>query len=109
MSLTPVTSQSGGSAKGRTALTGTQLDLVLRAAHKAMTVSGVDITPCKVNKIVRRFAKSLARSGMTFGVFLENKANQRWMPGDPIMRLTISYIDSTGERACNRVMRERGF
>ena len=106
----PITRQPGGSTKGRTALTGTQLDLVLRAAHKAMTAADVEISPCKVNKIVRRFSKALVRSGMTFGVFLDNKANQRWMPGDPIMLLVFDYaLDPTGNKAARNVDRERGW
>lgn len=109
MSTQVVPRPPGVTTTGRPALTGSEIALVLRAAHKALAESAPDaeVSPSKVNRIVRRFAKELARSGMTFGVFLDNKANQRWMRGDPILLCTISYLDPTGDKAARNVDRER--
>lgn len=82
---------------------------VLAAAKTACIASGIEVSPAKINKIVRRFSKALARSGMTFGLFLDNKANQRWMKGDPVLLLTITYCDPTGTKAARNVDRERGW
>jgi hypothetical protein len=80
------------------------------AAHRALTDSGEEISPCKVNRIVRRFAKALVRSRLTFYEFLDNKANQRWVRGDPVLVRTIRYCDDpTGEKAARNVDRERGW
>lgn len=106
----PPTTRAGGSTTGRNALTGPELDLIITAAHRALLdyAPGQDVSTSKVAKIVRCFAKHLKRSGMTFGVFLENKANQRWMQGDPLMDLVWKWAaDPTGNKAACNVDRER--
>jgi hypothetical protein len=101
---------SGGSTTGRVALTGHQLTLVTKAAHTALTECDVEIGPCKVNKIVRRFAKMLVRHRLTFHEFLSDSANSmRFAGGDPELAKVIAYLDRTGEDAVNHVMRERGW
>ena len=101
---------SGGNTKGRHALTGAQLEIVLRAAHCALAASGLEITPSKVNRIVRRFSKTLARARLTFHEFLTNEANRtRIALLDPELRYVLPYFDPIGEKAVNHVMHERGY
>lgn len=97
----PTTSRpSGGTTKARAALTGSQIALVTTAAHKALTDCDVEIGPYKVNKIVRRFAKALVRSRMTFHEFLTDVTSQRRLKmSDPDLARVVSYIDRTGEWA----------
>src|SRR6185312_452059 len=95
------THRADGSTKGRNALTGNELNLVIAAAHRALLekANEADISPCKVAKTCRRFTKMLCRSRMTFHEFLSNKANEVWAQGDPVMLRTISYLDPTGDKA----------
>lgn len=108
--MKPATLRAGGSTKGRNALTGNELELVITAAHRALLdyAPKNDVSPCKVAKMVRQFAKHLKRSGMTFGVFLSNRGNQRWMQGDPVMNLVWEWaFDPTGNKAARNVDRDR--
>lgn len=99
----------GGTTTGRSALTGSELNLVTKAAYAAMAAMGDDVvSPAKVNKIVRRFAKALARARMTFHEFISDEANRDRI-GDPELSRVIAYLDPVGEAAVNRVMRARGF
>lgn len=85
------------------------MELVLAAAKTAVIASGAEVSPAKINKIVRRFCKALARSRMGWCEFLDNKAHQRWVKGDPILVETITYLDPTGTKAARNVDRERGW
>lgn len=84
------------------------IELVIRAAHRALldASSTADVSPRKVNKVVRRFFLALKRSHLTFHEFLSDRANQLWMQGDPIMLRTISYLDPTGDTAARRADRD---
>lgn len=108
----------GGTTTGRQALTGVQLEMMLRAAHTALAQCGIDITPMKVNRIVRNFAKALARTGKTFHEFLCDEANatdaqRHLLLLNPEWAKVIAYTDPTGEKAVNNVMhsasRGRGY
>ena len=100
---------ASGSTTSRKALTGDELNLIIKAAHRALLdkANEADVSPCKIAKTCRRFAKMLCRSRMTFHEFLADKANQVWAQGDPVMVRTISYLDPTGDRAARNVDRER--
>lgn len=99
---------AGGDTTGRKALAGSQLELIIRAAHKALADSDIAITPMKTNRIVRRFEQALRRSRMTFHEFLTDEANRdRIKMKDPLLSRVLSYADPTGERAVNNVMRQR--
>jgi hypothetical protein len=102
------TPRSGGTTTRSNALTGSQIELVTRAAHKALSVSGIEIGPSKVARIVRRFAKTLARSRLTFHEFLADAANRRrLLLRDPDLARVVAYLDPVGETAVNNVLRER--
>jgi hypothetical protein len=103
------TQSAGGSTKSRQALTATQLNLVIAAAHKALCSLEFEVSPSKINHLVRRFSKALVRSRMTFHEFLSAQANGRVRIADPDLVRVIAYLDTTGETAVNHVMRERGF
>lgn len=92
------------------ALTGSQIELLTRAAHKALESSDVIVSPSKVARIVRRFGHALKRSHMTFHEFLGDEANRdRLRLADPELFYTLAYYDKVGEDAVNNVMRERGW
>jgi hypothetical protein len=101
----------GGTTKGRHALTGNQIQLVIAAAHAALAEHGEDIGPSKVTRLVRRFSKVLVRNNLTFDEFLANQAHKRrLMLTDPDLALVFAYaMDPEGEKAVNHVMRERGW
>lgn len=100
----------GGTPTGRNALTESQLNLVISAAHTALTGCDEEISPSRVAKVVRRFGVALKRSRLTFHEFLSDSANQiRYVGGDPELTRVIAYLDRTGENAVNRVMRQRGW
>jgi hypothetical protein len=101
----------GGTAKGRVALTGNQLQLVIAAAHKALTASDIEIGPSRVARIVRRFSKALARSHTTFDEFITAEGFQRRLKWeDPELACVFAYLmDPVGESAVNHVMKERGW
>ena len=108
------TNQPGGTTTGRTALTGKHLELMVRAAHTALRECEVVISPSKVNRLVRRFAKAIGRQGMTFHEFLSDEANlsprQRvQLVANPDLARAIAYLDPVGETAVNRVKRQRGW
>lgn len=106
----PTSNGAGGFSPGRKALAGSQLDLVTRAAHAAMVASGLQITPMKTKRIVRRFEQALRRARVTFHQFLESEANRdRVHMIDPSLSKVIAYMDRTGETAVKNVMRQRGF
>lgn len=100
----------GGTTTGRQALTGSQMELMLRAAHHALAAADVVIGPSKVARIVRRFGVAVSRRGQTFHEFLTNEANltpsqQRRVFANPDLARCIAYLDPTGETAVNNVMR----
>lgn len=100
----------GGSTPTRA---GSHIELAIRAAHKALLDSGVEISPRKVNRIVRAFAARAKSSGTTFHEYLSNAANltevqRRNLAANPDYASSLAYLDPTGELACNRVMRKRG-
>jgi hypothetical protein len=105
----PTLNGTGGCLPRRNALTGLQLEMVISAAQRALSDEGRDITPSRVAKIVQRFTEALHGSRLGWCEFLEAKRNQRWLRGDPVLVRVVSYLDPTGEKAVNRVMRERGW
>jgi hypothetical protein len=110
MNTSAIAPPPGGSTTARTALTGNQIQLVIAAAHKALSASNIEIGPYKVNKIVRRFTKALVRSRLTFHEFLSDQASQRrLLLRDPELASVIAYVDPTGEKAVNHVLHQRGY
>ncbi len=100
------TPRAGGTTTRDNALTGSQIQLVLRAAHAALAASGIDVGPSKVTKVVRRFSHALKRSGLTFHEFLTDQANhRRLILIDPELARVIAYADPTGETAVRNVIR----
>lgn len=104
--------RSGGSTD--TIHTGSHIEKAIRAAHKALNSCGIDISPSKVNRIVRRFAANAKRHGLTFHEFLTDAANltpkQRGqILTDPDLARVIAYLDPVGEEAVSRVLAARGF
>lgn len=103
----------GGTTTGRQALTASQLELMTRAAHKALVDCDVVIGPSKVSRLVRKFAKAVSRQGLTFHEFLTNEAHlspvqQRRIVGHPEWARVIAYSDPTGEAAVSNVLRAQG-
>lgn len=101
--------RTGGNTTGRQALTGSQLEAAVRAAHKVLADCGVTIGPSRVAKIVRRFSTAIARHGMTFHEFLSDEANltsvqRHTIIGHPEWFRVIAYADPTGETAVNNVL-----
>jgi hypothetical protein len=97
-----------GGTTTRNALTGQQIEMVTRAAHKALAERGEQIGPSKIARVIRRFGHALNRSRMTFHEFLCNEANRpRLLLQDPELVRVIAYLDPTGETAVNNVLRQR--
>lgn len=96
----------GEKTTGRNALTGRQLELVIRAAHAALLDKAPDeqVSISKVNRMVRRFADQLRRSRQSFYGFLSDEANRN----NPIVHF-IAYPDPVGNEAARNVDRERGW
>ncbi|AFO10234.1 hypothetical protein TAJ_49 [Mycobacterium phage Taj] len=90
------------------ALTGSQLQVMQRAAHLAFAdTDGGVVTPAKINRLVRRFGHRLRRAGINFDeLFALPPQRQRAALGDPDLLRVIAYADPTGETAVNRVMRQ---
>lgn len=109
MTVTISPRPSGGTTTRTNALTGKQLNLVLRAAHRALSANGDTISPSRVNRIVRRFSKALARADVTFHEFLTDEANRKLVVMiDPELAPILPFWrDPVGEKATNNVMRER--
>ena len=83
-------------------------ELVLRAAHAAIAASGEDVSPRKINRIVQRFWAALSRQHITFHEFLLNEtARNRVYAADNGLRCLRGYLDPTGQKAVNRVMRQQ--
>lgn len=107
--LTPTLLQPGGSTPSRT---GSHIELAIRAAHRVMLDCGVQVSPRKVNRIIRQFDQTSRRHGHSFHEFLTNQANMptaavRKMFAHPEWAPVIAYCDPTGETAVNNVMRGR--
>lgn len=87
-----------------------RIDKVIRAAHKALAESGVQMSPRRVNKIVRRFAMNARKHGVSFHEYLSVEANlspaqRRSIEANPDLQRVTAYRDKTGEDAVNNVMR----
>lgn len=109
--LTATLQPPGGSTPTRA---GSHIELAIRAAHKALIDSGVEISPRKVNRIVRAFASRAKRTGVTFHEYLSEAANltdaqRRNLAANPDYASSLAYLDPVGEAATNRVMRKRGY
>jgi len=97
---------------GSTICTGSQIELAIRAAHRALSSSGVAISPRKVNRIVHRFAAQAKSHGWTFHEFLSDAARlspkqRNHLLAQPEWARVIAYLDPTGETAVARVMRQQ--
>ena len=104
--------QASGGSTGTEAKS--QVELAIRAAHKALNDCGVQISPRKVNRIVRKFAVRAKRDGWTFHQFLSGEANlqpeqrRRLLASQEFARC-IAYLDPVGDRAARDVDREKGW
>lgn len=109
--LRAATCPPGGTTTGRTALTGHQLGVVLRAAHQALADGGsAVVTPSKVSRSARRFGHLLHRAQLTFDEFVSlSPQRQRAALDDPELLRLVAYLDPTGETAVDNVKKERGF
>jgi len=88
-------------------------ELAVRAAHKALRDCGVEILPCKVNRILRGFEKRARREGVTFHEFLSGAAGltpgqRRRIAADPDLQRVIAYTDPTGETAVDNILKRAG-
>ncbi len=101
--------QTGGSTRA-----GSQIEMTIRAAHTALANCGVQMSPRKVNRIVRRFERNAKANGLTFHQFLTDEANlspeqRRRIVGNPDLARVFDYRDDpTGEMAVNNVLRQLG-
>jgi hypothetical protein len=98
---------------GSTICSGSQIELAIRAAHKALGACGVEISPRKVNRIVHRFAARAKTHGWTFHQFVSDAANlspkqRNRLLAQPDWARVIAYLDPTGETAVNNVLRHGG-
>jgi len=103
------TQQSGGSTTRKNlALTGRQIEALVRAANQAVIDHDLKIGPAKVNRLIRRFVHHLNKSGMGLREFLADTACQRKLRlVDPELAYMLTYLDPTGELAVNRVLHQR--
>ncbi len=67
-------------------------ELSLAAAHAALAVSGITISPGRVRKLLKNYRR--CNQGQDFGSYVTEE-----------MRRVITYRDQTGEAAVNRVLR----
>ena len=109
----PPPGQQAAIPAGGSTRTGSQIELAIRAAHRALATLGVQVSPRKVNRIVRRFATNAKANGLTFHQFLGEEANltpvqRRQILGDSDLARAIAYMDPTGDTAVRNVMRRGG-
>lgn len=88
-------------------------ELAIRAAHAILDARGMEMSPSKISRLVRRFAFRVERNGWNFFEFFSTavrltEEQRRQALADPDVARVISYMDITGETAVNRVLREQG-
>ena len=85
----------------------------INAVHKTLDNFGYDISPSKVNRIVRQFEQQAERNGWSLFDFMANKIQlteqqRRHVLADPDAARTWGYWDDpTGESAVRNVMAVR--
>ena len=83
-----------------------------RHAYAILDACGRTMTRSKVSRVVRQYQRSVEHNGWVFwdcfanAMLLTNTGRQRLVANPDIERV-ISYLDPTGERAVNNVMRQR--
>lgn len=92
--------------------TTSQTQKKINEAHRLIDGWGVEIAPCKVNRLVRQYESRVAANGWTLFEFMAtrvtlNAEQRRAALVDPEYARVIGYGDPTGERAVNEVLRER--
>ena len=90
---------------------GPQRDRLIAAAHTVLSNCGVELSFTKVRRMVQNYERRAQRYGFDFGKFIANQVvlseHQRRVVADELRRVT-AYVDTTGERAVNNVMRGGG-
>jgi hypothetical protein len=86
----------------------------IRAAHAILGSNGLEMSPSKISRLVRRFAFRVENNGWSFFEFFTNAirltADQRRQAiADPDVRVFAYWWDPTGEDAATHVDRERGW
>lgn len=85
---------------------------LIRHAYAILDACGRTMPRGKVSRIVRKYQHTVERNGWVFwdyfanAMLLTNTERQRFVT-DPAIERVISYLDPTGERAVNNVMRQR--
>ncbi len=106
MRATAVVATSTGNWDG-----GPQRDRLIAAAHTVLSNCGVELSFTKVRRMVQNYERRAQRYGFDFGKFIANQVvlseHQRRVVADELRRVT-AYVDTTGERAVNNVMRGGG-
>jgi isopentenyl diphosphate isomerase/L-lactate dehydrogenase-like FMN-dependent dehydrogenase len=79
----------------------------MAAAHTALSDCGVQMSYTKVRRMVQNYERRAQRYGFDFGRYLDTQVAsemQRRVVADELRKVT-AYLDPTGERAVNRVLR----
>jgi hypothetical protein len=88
-------------------------ELAIQAAHSILDGIGLEMSPSKISRLVRRFAFRVERNGWSFFEFFTTAirltADQRRQAlANPDVALAVSYLDPVGEEAVRRVMQAAG-
>ncbi len=82
-------------------------DRLIRETHAVFDRSDVPVSPGRVIKLVRTYVRHVQGNGLAFADYLAQIAvgeHQRRLVTDELRKVT-AYVDPTGERAVNRVLR----
>lgn len=99
------THASGGTKSAET-------DQLVRIAHATLADCGMEMSPSKVSRLVRKFQARVQHNGWAFFEFFANALlltadQRRRATANPDVVRVIGYADPTGEQAVNNVMAER--
>ncbi|WP_237112610.1 hypothetical protein [Mycobacteroides abscessus] len=87
-----------------------QMRHYVQIAHATLAECGIEMSPSKVSRLVRRFSARVERNGWGFFEFFSNAvllsaAQRRAVLANPDVARAIAYRDPTGETAVNNVLR----
>jgi hypothetical protein len=89
-----------------------QVEHAIRATHVILANVGVEMSPCRVKRLVRDFTTRVQRNGYSYIDFLTNSLQltapqRRRVLADPAAACLLPYRDPTGETAARHVDNER--
>lgn len=110
VTATAVTTTTGGSTSAEA--TSQTTEQLVGHAHVILDACGRTMSPSRVRRVVREYQRSVERNGWVFWDYFANamlltNSERRRLVINPDIERVISYLDPTGERAVNNVMRQR--